>query len=228
MEIVSLTSGYMESHCYQLVENGHAVVIDPGDAGQVLAALSAEHLQADFGILTHEHCDHIFGCTELREKLGIPFYASSICNRNMQDTRKNFSRYFDAFVAVQTKVTGENRKEMPRFSANADRCFDDKLTVEWQGHRFNLQETPGHSEGSICILVDQSELFVGDTLLADDLTGLRYAGSSREQLLEKTLPWLRSLPGEIRTWPGHGPGFLLGERLLKPVVADCKSKGEQV
>ena len=193
----------------------------------LLQVLEERCIQADFGILTHEHCDHIFGCAMLQEKMEIPFYASSICDRNMQDTKKNFSRYFNAFVGVQTKVTKDKQKKMPLFTAKADQTFEGTLTMEWSGHRLVLQETPGHSEGSICILLDQRELFVGDTLLANDLTGLRFTGSSCEQLTERTLPWLRSLPGEIRVWPGHGPSFVLGERLLKPIIEENKTKGEQ-
>ena len=227
MEIISLTTEFMESHCYLVVEREHAIVIDPGDADAVLPVLAARHLHVDFGILTHEHCDHIFGCTRLQRNLNIPFYASSICNRNMQDTKKNFSRFFDAFVGVQTKVIGENWKKMPCFTARADQTFENELILDWRGHCFLLRETPGHSEGSICILLDQQELFVGDTLLANELTGLRFAGSSQEQLTTITLPWLYSLPGAIRTWPGHGPAFTLGERLLKPIFDEGKTKGER-
>ena len=218
MKIICLTTGYMDSHCYLLEEQGHAVVIDPGDAEIVLPALSEKRLQADFGILTHEHCDHILGCTELQEKLGIPFYASRACHQNMQDMKKNFSRYFDAFVGVQTKVPAENRKSMPHFTAKADRVFDGDLTLDWQGSRLELRETPGHSQGSICVLVNHLELFAGDIVFADEMTSLRFIGSSREELETVTLPWLKGLPPGLRVWPGHGPSFLLGERLQKPIT----------
>lgn len=226
MEILTLTSGYMESHCYLMVAEGHTVIIDPGDAEDVLLALDERQLQADFGILTHEHCDHIFGCGALREKLGIPFYASKVCDQNMRDTRKNFSRFFDAFADIQTKINGEG-KRMPQFTASADRTFEGEMTLDWRGHRIQMRETPGHSEGSICVLVDQRELFVGDTLLENDLTGLRYPGSSREEMTKNTIPWLRSLPGGIHAWAGHGPSFSLSARLRKPILEEGKSKGER-
>lgn len=218
MDIICLTTGYMESNCYLVVEQGHAVIIDPGEAEIVLSALEEGHLQADFGIITHEHCDHIFGCAEIRKKIAIPFYASSICDLNMRNDRMNFSRYFDAFVNVQNKLPSENRKRIFPFSANADKLFNGKLDLPWQGHFLKLRETPGHSQGSICILVDQCELFVGDTLLANDLTGVRFLGSSQDQLEEITIPWLKCLPSELRVWPGHGPTFILGERLGKPIT----------
>ncbi len=220
MEIITLTTGYMESHCYLVAENGHAAVIDPGDAGTVLAALRERGLQADLGFLTHEHCDHVYGCTELQKKLRIPFYASCACDRNMRSEQKNFSRYYEAFINVQTKVAAEKQKMMPAFTALADRTFEEEERIEWQGHEFYLRETPGHSPGSICILLDGKILFAGDTLLADDLTGLRFTGGSKKKLMEETLPWMGTLPTETTVYPGHGPAFTLGERLERPIIKE--------
>lgn len=226
MEIIALTTGYMESHCYLVVENGRAIVIDPGEAEVVLEVLRERSLQANFGILTHEHCDHIYGCTELQEKLGIPFYASKVCDRNIRSEQKNFSRYYEAFVSIQTKVAPEKQRTMQPFTAQADRTFEGEMLLDWQGHEIYLRETPGHSQGSICILTDNWKLFAGDTLLADDLTGLRFTGGSREKLMEETLPWLESLPEDTKVYPGHGPAFKLGERLEKPIFEERKPKGE--
>ena len=216
----------MESHCYLVIENKHAIVIDPGDAELASTVINEKGLQVDFGILTHEHCDHIYGCTELQEELGIPFYASFACDRNMRSVQKNFSRYYEAFVSVQTKIDTEKEKMMSAVTAKADRTFDGVLLLEWKGHEFYLRETPGHSPGSICILTDDWKLFAGDTLLAEDLTSFRFTGGSREKLMEETLPWLKTLPAETVVFPGHGPSFRLGERLDKPIVEERKHKGE--
>ena len=48
-------------------EAGHALVVDPGEAGPVLSA-AADGLQPAGILLTHHHNDHIGGVGELLER----------------------------------------------------------------------------------------------------------------------------------------------------------------
>ncbi len=48
------------------VSGGRAVVVDPGDAAPVLAALAARGLTLEAVLLTHHHGDHVAGAGELR------------------------------------------------------------------------------------------------------------------------------------------------------------------
>lgn len=213
MNIIVLTTSYMESHCYLLAENGHAIAIDPGDAELVAETVRKENLTLDMCIVTHEHCDHIYGCTGVRENFHCKVLASRLCSLNMQNPRKNFSQYFDAFIELQTKLPPDQQRGIPPFTVCADEVFEREKCFDWQGHSFYLRETPGHSPGSICILADSSILFSGDTLMKDDAARTEFPGGSQKQLRENTMPWLESLPPEVRVYPGHGDSFLLGDKL---------------
>jgi len=50
-------------------------VVDPGDAGPVLAALQAGNLVLDTILATHHHADHIGGVTELLRHWRVPVYG---------------------------------------------------------------------------------------------------------------------------------------------------------
>lgn len=52
-----------------------AVVVDPGDAGTVLARLEAEGLQLSAILVTHHHGDHIGGVAALVQRYGCPVYG---------------------------------------------------------------------------------------------------------------------------------------------------------
>jgi glyoxylase-like metal-dependent hydrolase (beta-lactamase superfamily II) len=65
--------------------------------------------------------------------------------------------------------------------------------------------TPGHSAGSCCIVVDDM-LFVGDTVLENDLM-VKFPGSSKKLYRSVTAPLLENwlLGNRIScVYPGHG------------------------
>lgn len=52
-----------------------AVIVDPGDAAPVLAALAAHRLQPAAILVTHHHPDHTAGVAELRQRFALPVYG---------------------------------------------------------------------------------------------------------------------------------------------------------
>lgn len=59
-----------------LIHNGrHAAVVDPGDAGPILAALQEHGLTLTAILLTHHHADHIGGVPGLLERFQVPVFG---------------------------------------------------------------------------------------------------------------------------------------------------------
>jgi len=56
-------------------DDGHAIVVDPGEAAPVEEALYARKLKLRAILLTHHHDDHIGGAAALRAAHGAPVYA---------------------------------------------------------------------------------------------------------------------------------------------------------
>ena len=70
--------------------------------------------------------------------------------------------------------------------------------------------TPGHTEGSVCLLEPSGGLlFAGDTLFADGWGRTDLPGGSEEQIVE-SLGRLATLPDEVRVLPGHGATTTIG------------------
>jgi glyoxylase-like metal-dependent hydrolase (beta-lactamase superfamily II) len=66
--------------------------------------------------------------------------------------------------------------------------------------------TPGHTEGSVCLLAESERLlFTGDTLFAGAWGRIDLTGGSEEQMIE-SLSRLGTMDQDLRVLPGHGSG----------------------
>ncbi|MFY9512993.1 MAG: hydroxyacylglutathione hydrolase [Rubrivivax sp.] len=74
MNFVALPA-FTDNYIWMLHDGAHAVVVDPGDAAPVLAALDALGLQLAAILVTHHHPDHVGGVNALRPRLQGPVYG---------------------------------------------------------------------------------------------------------------------------------------------------------
>ena len=89
MRIITFTTDMMESHMYLAEEGGYVLVIDPADSDMMTDAILSGSFAPDKIILTHEHCDHVYGADAIRRRFGCKIYASEACSRNLMNPRNN-------------------------------------------------------------------------------------------------------------------------------------------
>ncbi len=76
--------------------------------------------------------------------------------------------------------------------------------------RLRVLHTPGHTEGSVCLLIaDDGWLFSGDTLFAGGWGRVDLPGGSGEQMAD-SIARLAGLEDQLRVLPGHGPATTIG------------------
>ncbi len=89
---------------------------------------------------------------------------------------------------------------------------DGELTVA--GLRVRTLHTPGHTSGMLALLVEDEELFTGDTLFKGSVGGVRAPGStSYADLKASVMERLLSLPPATTIRPGHTDPTTVGEEL---------------
>jgi glyoxylase-like metal-dependent hydrolase (beta-lactamase superfamily II) len=80
--------------------------------------------------------------------------------------------------------------------------------------------TPGHTEGSICLLfAPQKVLIAGDTLFAGSIGRTDLPGGNYKKIIDSLQGKLLSLADETLVIPGHGPATTIGrERESNPFL----------
>ena len=76
-------------------------------------------------------------------------------------------------------------------------------------HIVNVIETPGHTKGGLCFLVED-KLFTGDTLFRGSVGRTDFIGGSSSELLRSIKDKLFTLDENIEVYSGHGPMTTIG------------------
>lgn len=205
MIIERYESDLLSSNMYVLSENGHALVIDPYRNTDPVNELTVDRI-----LLTHEHYDHISGVNLFKSRMTAPVLCNTACAENIRNPRKNLARIFEVFCELQNWIVLDQLPDSdPEYTCTADDTFDDETSFEWQGHQVHLFEIPGHSSGSIGIIVDRHFCFSGDSLMEDRATELRFPGGSPKDWETRGKRRLQALPDGLRIYPGHFHDFEL-------------------
>lgn len=208
MQITKYISNLMFSNMYVLTDSGHSLLIDPFEG-----CMLPKDSPPDLIIVTHEHYDHISGVNSVKKEFGIPLICSESCAWRISDPKKNSARYFESFCQLQTY--GEQDMSVPidtEYSCRADLTFEEEIRFKWQENEIWLFSLPGHSPGSIGIMVNNECFFSGDSLFLDSETELRFPGGSRKVWNEISVKKIIDIPECVKVYPGHREKFFMKER----------------
>ena len=178
MIVSALTVGDIETNCYIVYneETKEAVVIDPSDdAALVEARIAALGLELRAILLTHGHFDHGGDVKRLLAKRAVPVYCHP-ADRKLPSWLTHGLR--------------------------ADEELADGQVLDFDGLRFTVLHTPGHTPGSVCFLCGDM-LFAGDTLFAGSCGRTDLPGGSWKDMAG-SLRRLAGLDGDFTVYPGHG------------------------
>ena len=179
-------------------QNNECVVIDPGspDISEIKEFILRNDLILRFIILTHEHFDHIWGLEELRLLNACKVVSSEICAQNICDKKKNLSVFFDqkGFTCKMSDIT----------------TGEEYTKIKWNLHLIELISTPGHTESSICIAINDL-LFTGDTILNNSKVVTKLPGGDKNNLIISIEKIYKRFKKDTIVYPGHEDHCLLNE-----------------
>jgi glyoxylase-like metal-dependent hydrolase (beta-lactamase superfamily II) len=204
------------TNTYLLRDRG-AVLIDPGMPGKSATLLRKLHERIgevphiDLILVTHAHFDHIGSASRVRKATGAPLAVHSgdagWLRRGEAVWPLGVTRWGKFVRTVFGPVTLALARVEP---VEPDLVLDDAgLDLEAYGVSGRVVATPGHSPGSVSVLLPTGEAFVGDLAMNGPPLCLKPCfGIFADRPEQVPGSWQRLLELGARTvYPAHGRPF---------------------
>lgn len=211
--VASFRSEIIDSMAYLVITDGFGVVIDPHEDQDMLKDLS--QIMSLSIILTHEHFDHISGVNWLKEHFDATVYASAVCAERIE-SKRNGTELFPLLLINDKKAYREfkDKYQLP-YRCEVNSMLSNEFLLNCGKCQFYCFETPGHTEGSMSVLVNNTALFAGDVLLGNG-EEFRSIDANIERYQMVTLPkFISLLSNDVTVFPGHGTPDSLSSILRK-------------
>jgi ribonuclease/clavin/mitogillin len=188
--ITIVNVGYRSTNIWVISHGRSRLMVDlgwPGTMGRLRANLSRMDIPLDeigYGLATHYHMDHAGLAQELKQA-GMSLIV----------------------MAPQAPAIPQMKRWMKPEDHYLEILVETNLTISFEASRRVLAEagfsgeilpTPGHSDDSVSLLLDDGSAFTGD---------LTWPGMAAEESAAQVAASWRRLDehGATRVYPGHGP-----------------------
>jgi ribonuclease/clavin/mitogillin len=193
-----LNVGYRSTNYWLISAGRFRLLVDlgwPGTLGQFLAVLRQKDVplaEIRYGLASHYHIDHAGLAQELK-LAGVPLLVVDVQVPAIPQM-KQWTKPQDNYVDITTH-------DNVVIAAADSRALLADLGIAGQ-----ILPTPGHSDDSVSLLLDDGAVFTGD------LTWPEHVGYEDAAVVAASWQLLRE-NGASRVYPGHGPVWsLAGQR----------------
>jgi len=205
MEIKTFPLGPLETNCYLAIDGKSAAAVDVGgDPAQVLAFLQNAGIKLETILITHLHCDHIYGTKAIHDATGAPILAGE-----------------DDGYLMSTELGRGGFMGLPMVNEfDYESIGPGERTVI--GRPCRVLPTPGHTKGSLSFYFPEDKaVFVGDLLFYRSIGRTDFPGGDYDALLKAVVENIFTLPDDVAVYSGHGPATSVGaERMHNPFFSE--------
>jgi len=168
-QVIQLLAG--RSNSYLVLQGGRAVLVDTGwkHARSALIALLDRLLPTSGAlaalVLTHAHFDHAENAARIVKEYSVPVYVQREEATWLSTGDNPLPRGTNPITRWLTDHFARRLEPYCRYEPVAPGCIVDKeLDLAPLGFDAVLTHTPGHSPGSLSVIVDREFALVGDTM----------------------------------------------------------------
>jgi hydroxyacylglutathione hydrolase len=195
MERIHRVVGPLATNVHVLADerSREAIAVDTATPSLVWIAdeLAARHWTLKLIVSSHGHWDHIGDNAAVADHTGAAIAVHPLDRDRLTDPKPLWAPFEipPSVPAVELAEGGAVRLG----------------TIE-----LRVLHTPGHTEGSVCLLeADRGLLFSGDTLFAGGWGRVDLPGGDPEAMVD-SLARLLTLEDQVHVYPGHGPETTIG------------------
>jgi hydroxyacylglutathione hydrolase len=196
-----------------LIRGERTILVDtgiPGSADRIMGALAEHHIapaEISLILLTHAHEDHHGSAAALRLRLGAPLAAQRLDAEALRMGRTLPLRPMTPVGRVMCLVMSL-RKFAPAPPLAVDIEIAEELDLAPYGVKGRVIHTPGHTAGSLSVVLASGEVVVGDLMLSfrrNGRPGYPMFADDPEELRESIRKVMRLSP--TRIYAAHGGLF---------------------
>ncbi len=170
VKIKTVTCANVKS--YLLYNHDTVVMVDTGHKNTTrslltgLAEISKQPADVDLIILTHTHFDHAGGAKEIRELTGAPLAVHKEEAGFLKRGKTPFprgTRWKGKLMVLIGRIFARGMSKYP--PVTPDILIEEELDLSAYGIPGKVVHTPGHTSGSVSVLLETGEALVGDNVL---------------------------------------------------------------
>lgn len=204
-KIKVFVGGMLQTNCYVVSseKSDKCVIIDAGGKFDAMFDYCTTNGLTPVACLcTHGHFDHVCQAYKWKEK-GAEIYLHK----------------------ADEKLFSEEEETIPGFKVKyphilPDRFVSDGETIAFSDMFFSAIHTPGHTEGSVCYVLNDDAIFTGDTIFYHSYGRTDLGGGDFGKIIQSVNRVLHR-EGDALLYPGHGETTTLQEeRLFNPLYQE--------
>jgi glyoxylase-like metal-dependent hydrolase (beta-lactamase superfamily II) len=188
LKIESITGTVIQTNNYIISDNNKIVLVEASAKLEDIKNI-VKNNKVEAILLTHGHWDHFLNLQKYLETFTCKVYM----------TKEAFKK-----TNLQEKTFYADNNPKLKLSSEDIVFIKDKDVLNFgENLIFKVIETKGHTNCSVCYLLNNENLFSGDTLFKNDFGRYDLPTGDYSELKE-SLEQLIKLDPKIKVYPGHG------------------------
>lgn len=154
-----------------LIKGERCILIDAGMPGRIdaiLKKIDSEGIRLrdiSLIVITHSHIDHFGSAKVMKEKTGAKVSIHSLAADLLRRGKNEdivpigpLGRFFRTLISAMPSAAGDSLAVEPELILSGE------MPLEEYGVKGKVLSTPGHTPGSISVLLDSGEAIIGDMI----------------------------------------------------------------